>query len=123
MIDFTACEVNKFKAYGGANGNKIHIRYQGKGYMLKFPPVPGRSKTMSYTNGCISEYLACHIYGMLGMKVQETILGIYTNRRGKEKAEAGNAGRNAGVAGTRTVHCHGRGLNGKALKAVGGKGE
>lgn len=85
MIDFTACEVNKFKAYGGANGNKIHIRYQGKGYMLKFPPVPGRSKTMSYTNGCISEYLACHIYGLLGMKVQETILGTYTDRRGKEK--------------------------------------
>ena len=28
MIDFTPCEVNKFKAYGGANGNKIHIRYQ-----------------------------------------------------------------------------------------------
>ncbi len=85
MIDFTPCEVNKFKAYGGANGNKIHIRYQGKGYMLKFPSVPGRSKTMSYTNSCISEYLACHIYGLLGVKVQETILGTYTDRRGKEK--------------------------------------
>ena len=85
MIDFTPCEVNKFKAYGGANGNKIHIRYQGKGYMLKFPSVPGRSKTMSYTNSCISEYLACHIYGLLGAKVQETILGTYTDRRGKEK--------------------------------------
>jgi hypothetical protein len=23
MVDFTACEVNKFRAYGGANGNKI----------------------------------------------------------------------------------------------------
>jgi len=22
MIDFTSCEINKFKAYGGANGNK-----------------------------------------------------------------------------------------------------
>ena len=41
MIDFTSCEVNKFKAYGGANGNKIHVRYQGNGYMLKFPPIPG----------------------------------------------------------------------------------
>ncbi len=85
MIDFTPCEVNKFKAYGGANGNKIHIRYQRKGYMLKFPSVPGRSKIMSYTNSCISEYLACHIYGLLGVKVQETILGTYTDRRGKEK--------------------------------------
>lgn len=36
MIDFTKCEVNKFKAYGGANGNKIHICYEGKGYMLKY---------------------------------------------------------------------------------------
>lgn len=85
MIDFTSCEVNKYKAYGGANGNKIHIRYQGKGYMLKFPPVPGRNKTMSYSNSCISEYLACHIYESLGIKVQETLLGIYTDRRGKEK--------------------------------------
>lgn len=85
MIDFTSCEVNKFKAYGGANGNKIHIRYQEKGYMLKFPPLPVRSKTMSYTNSCISEYLACHIYETIGIKAQETLLGTYTDRRGKEK--------------------------------------
>ena len=84
MIDFTPCEVNKFKAYGGANGNKIHILYQKKGCMLKFPPVPGRSKTMGYTNSCISEYLACHIYEMFGLKVQETLLGAYTDRRGKK---------------------------------------
>ncbi|MBQ9991445.1 MAG: HipA domain-containing protein [Lachnospiraceae bacterium] len=85
MIDFTACEINKFKAYGGANGNKIHINYQGNGYMLKFPPIPGKNKKMSYSNGCISEYLACHIYASLGIKVQDTLLGTYTDRRGKEK--------------------------------------
>lgn len=85
MIDFTACEVNKYKAYGGANGNKIHIRYQGEGYMLKFPPLPGRNKAMSYTNSCISEYLACHIYNVLGIRAQETLLGTYTDKRGKEK--------------------------------------
>ncbi len=84
-IDFTTCEVNKFKAYGGANGNKINIRYAGKGYMLKFPPVPGRNKNMSYTNSCISEYLACHIYEVLGIGAQKTLLGTYTDRRGKEK--------------------------------------
>ncbi|WP_282434109.1 hypothetical protein [Desulfitobacterium hafniense] len=27
MIDFTSCKVNKFIAYGGANGNKINIFY------------------------------------------------------------------------------------------------
>ena len=85
MIDFTSCEINKFKAYGGANGNKINIRYNGTGYMLKFPPIPNRSKTMSYTNGCVSEYLACHIFEALGINTQETLLGTYTDKRGKEK--------------------------------------
>lgn len=85
MIDFTQCEVNRFRAYGGANGNKINIRYEGKSYMLKFPPTPGKTKVMSYTNGCISEYLACHIYETLGIRVQETLLGSYTDKRRKEK--------------------------------------
>lgn len=85
MIDFTSCEINKFRAYGGTNGNKIHIKYQGEGYMLKFPSVPGRSKTISYTNSCIREYLACHIYELLGIRAQETLLGTYTDRKGKEK--------------------------------------
>ena len=85
MIDFTQCEVNRFRAYGGANGNKINIRYEGKSYMLKFPPTPGKTKVMTYTNGCISEYLACHIYETLGIRVQETLLGSYTDKRRKEK--------------------------------------
>ena len=55
MIDFTNCPVNRFRAYGGANGNKINISYEGSSYMLKFPPRPSRNKEMSYTNGCISE--------------------------------------------------------------------
>lgn len=85
MIDFTLCEVNKFKAYGGANGNKINITYEDKSYMLKFPPVPSRNKVMSYTNGCISEYLACNVFKSLGINTQETMLGTYTDKRGKEK--------------------------------------
>jgi hypothetical protein len=85
MIDFTGCCVNKFKGYGGANGNKINIEYEGTSYMLKFPPVPNKSKVMSYTNSCISEYLACHIFESLGFVVQETLLGTYTDKRGKEK--------------------------------------
>lgn len=85
MIDFTSCEINKFRAYGGANGNKINILYEGNSYMLKFPPVPSRNQAMSYTNGCISEYLACHIFASLGFKTQETLLGIYTDPQGKEK--------------------------------------
>lgn len=85
MIDFTNCPVNRFRAYGGANGNKINITYQGQSYMLKFPATAKRNDQMSYANGCISEYVACHIYSMLGFKTQETLLGTYTDNRGKEK--------------------------------------
>lgn len=85
MIDFTSCAVNKFKAYGGANGNKINVSYENVSYMLKFPPTSSRNKVMSYTNSCISEYLACHIFQSLGLPTQETLLGTYTDKRGKEK--------------------------------------
>lgn len=85
MIDFTGCPVNRFRAYGGANGNKINIIYEGHSYMLKFPPRPHRNLEVSYTNGCISEYVACHIFGLLGFRVQDTLLGNYTDSRGKQK--------------------------------------
>ncbi len=85
MIDFTHCLVNKFKGYDGANGNKINIIYEGESYMLKFPPIAKRNKEMSYANSCISEYVACHIVALLGIPVQETMLGTYTDSKGKEK--------------------------------------
>jgi hypothetical protein len=52
--------------------------------MLKFPAVPGINKNMSYANGCISEYLGCHIFEIVGIPVQETLLGTYV-KNGKEK--------------------------------------
>lgn len=70
--------------YGGANGNKLCIEYNGNRYMLKFPSKPTKKTELSYSNGCISEYLACHIYESLGIPVQKTLLGIY-NKDGKEK--------------------------------------
>lgn len=76
MIDFTNCEVNKFKTYGGANGSKINIRYDGADYMLKFSATP---------SSCITEYLACHIIASLGIPAQETLLGTFTDKHGKEK--------------------------------------
>lgn len=85
MIDFTSCPVNRFRAYGGANGNKINITFEGHSYMLKFPPHPSKNREMSYTNSCISEYVACHIFSMLGFRAQETLLGTYTDSRGKTK--------------------------------------
>lgn len=85
LPDFTHCTRNRFRAYGGANGNKINILYEGQSYMLKFPPKPHRGQAMSYTNGCLSEYLACHIYASMGFHTQETLLGTYTDGNGKEK--------------------------------------
>ena len=67
MIDFTNCEINKFRYYGGKNGGKICIIYNNEDYMLKFPEM----------NEGISEYLACNILKILGLKVQDTLLGIY----------------------------------------------
>lgn len=75
MIDFTNCERNFFKAYGGGNGSKINIRYNGKPYMLKFNPKPDRR--VSYANSYASEYLSCHIVQSLGIPAQNTLLGIY----------------------------------------------
>lgn len=83
MIDFTDLP-RKNKMYAGANGSKISVVYNGEQYMLKFPTPPSRNKGMSYSNGCISEYIGCHIFELLDIPVQETLLGIYT-KNGREK--------------------------------------
>lgn len=77
MIDFTQCEINKFRYYGGKNGGKICIIYNNEEYMLKFPNINDGISEHGYSNSCISEYLACNIIKTLGLKVQETILGKY----------------------------------------------
>ena len=77
MIDFTNIPTTK-KAYAGANGGKIAVIYEGKQYMLKFPPHTKRNREMSYSNSCISEYLGSHIFEIVGIPVQETLLGTYT---------------------------------------------
>ena len=78
FIDFTNCRRIVDKAYNGANGKKIAVEYEGRQYMLKFPPS-GQSKPteLSYTNGCFSEHSACSIFNMLGVAAQETILGTF----------------------------------------------
>lgn len=85
MIDFTNCKVDPYKAYSGANGQKICVWYDGARYMLKFPPQATRNKAMGYSNGCLSEYLACHIFASMGFNTQETLLGTYTMNDGRVK--------------------------------------
>lgn len=75
LIDFSSCPENPFRAFGGGNGRKISIRYQGQNYILKF--LPRKFGTGSYKNSAVSEYLGCHIFNMLGIPAQRTILGVY----------------------------------------------
>lgn len=79
-IDFTNCEVDFTRTYGGANGSKIGIVYNDAVYMIKFPPKPSVNKLISYTNSCISEYVSCQIINSLNIKAQETILGKYKDK-------------------------------------------
>ena len=84
MIDFTNCEINNFKYYGGKNGGKICIIYNNEDYMLKFPSINEVIGEHEYSNSCISEYVTCNILKTLGLNVQDTILGKY-NKNGVEK--------------------------------------
>lgn len=83
MIDFTDLPIRN-KTYAGANGSKISVLYNDELYMLKFPAVPSINKQISCANGCISEYLGCHIFESIGIPVQKTLLGTYT-KNGKQK--------------------------------------
>lgn len=77
-IDFTSCRRVFGKAYSGANGKKIAVEYEGRQYMLKFPPSGQQKPTeLSYTNSCFSEHIACSIFRMLGVTAQETMLGTF----------------------------------------------
>lgn len=76
MINFTNFPIRK-KAYGGANGNKLSVVYNNDLYMIKLPMHAIKNPNLSYTNSCISEYLGCRIFNMLGAKAQETLLGVY----------------------------------------------
>lgn len=83
MIDFTNLPRRK-KTYTGANGSKISVVLNGELYMLKFPVPPSRNKEMSYTNGCVSEYIGSHIFEINGIPAQETLLGTFV-KNGNEK--------------------------------------
>lgn len=76
LIDFTNREQLNFLSYNGGNGSKIGIKYNDEAYMLKFPPINNK-QINTYTNSCISEYISCHIFQMLGFNTQETLLGTY----------------------------------------------
>jgi len=78
-MGLTTCERVLSKAYNGANGKKIAIKYSCKQYMLKFPPSGKLKPTeLSYTNSCISEHLGSSIFNMVVIKAQNTFLGTFS---------------------------------------------
>ena len=77
MVDFT-CFQTRRKAYGGANGNKLSIIINDELWMLKLPSHAQKDANLSYSNSSLSEYLGCHIFNMLGVVAQDTMLGTYT---------------------------------------------
>ena len=83
-IDFTHCERLPGRAYNGANGKKIAVRYDGDVWLLKFPPsAADRPTALSYTNSCLCEHVASTVANMIGLKSQATRLGIFTNGKSK----------------------------------------
>ena len=83
MIDFTDLP-QRNKTYSGANGSKISVLLDGDLYMLKFPGQARLNDRISYANSCISEYLGSHIFEIVGIAAQKTILGTIT-RNGRER--------------------------------------
>lgn len=75
-MNFTNLPQRK-KSYGGANGSKLSVIINNELYMLKLPSHASKNDNLSYANSCVSEYLGCHIFNMIGIKAQETILGSY----------------------------------------------
>lgn len=83
MVDFTDC-VEEFNTYLGSEKKKTII-YENKRYLLKFPdPVREKGKTISYINNAISEYIGSNVFKIIGIEVQNTILGKYVYK-GNEK--------------------------------------
>ena len=76
LINFTELPIRK-KSYGGANGNKISVVLNNELYMLKLPAHAPKNKNLSYANSCVSEYLGSHIFNLLGVNAQDTVLGTF----------------------------------------------
>lgn len=76
LVDFTKCkeEINEYK---GSEKKKTLI-FDGKKYLVKFPdPLRKKNKNISYINNAFSEYIGSHIFEIIGIKTQNTILGKY----------------------------------------------
>lgn len=86
LVDFSQCKENPKKSFLGASSPKKCLIYNGEQYMVKFPSTTDPMRTaLSYANGCLSEYLGCHIFEIAQIPVQKTLLGMYKTTNGKNK--------------------------------------
>jgi hypothetical protein len=83
VIDFSTCEIDTLCKYEGSD-QKIGIIYHGNRYMLKLSDrisTANRNElNSSYSNSVFSEYICCHILEELGFEVQETLLGVISQK-------------------------------------------
>ncbi|MCL1794490.1 MAG: HipA domain-containing protein [Oscillospiraceae bacterium] len=88
MIDFNAGE-EKLNKFSGSE-KKTTILYNNELYMIKFPdPIRDKKNVLSYMNNQYSEHIGCNIFRACGFVTQETALGTYTDKTGKEKIVVG----------------------------------
>ena len=76
MLDFTNLPTSN-KLYPGGSGAKRAVIYQGEQYLLKFPATSSKNKNSGHSTSYAAEYIGCHIFNSVGIRAQDTILGIY----------------------------------------------
>ena len=77
LIDFESC-LRSRRFYGGNAGRKVGVVWEGANWILKFPGPTGKlqGSVPSYTTAPLFEFLGSHVYGLLGIPVHETELGV-----------------------------------------------
>ena len=76
MIDFSKA-IEELNSYKGSEKKKTLI-YDNKKYLVKFPdPIRQKNKNISYINNAFSEFVGSNIFKIIGLEVQNTLLGTY----------------------------------------------
>lgn len=82
FINFNELE-EKVNSYGGSERKKKFYDSNTKStYLVKLPdPIREKNNSLSYMNNQFSEYVGSHIYELIGVPVQETIMGVVTDNK------------------------------------------
>jgi hypothetical protein len=81
MKDLNSYEMNE-RFYGGNAGAKVGIWYESENWIIKYPQsAKALAKAqLSYTTSPLSEHLGSMVYGIIGIPVHETFLGVRDGR-------------------------------------------